>query len=69
MKTEFTIRIFKEGQDFVAHARELDVSSCGPTKERAARNLKQALTLFVEEAEKMGALKQILEEARAARAP
>src|ERR1700693_723161 len=63
MEIQFTTRIFKEGRTFVAHALELDVSSCGGTKEKALRNLKEAVTLFLEEAEKMGTLEQILEEA------
>ena len=41
----------------------LDVSSCGGTKERALKNLKEAVHLFLEEAEKMGTLDQILQEA------
>ena len=63
MEIQFTTRIFKEGRSFVAHALELDVSSCGGTKEKALVNLKQAVSLFLEEAEKMGTLEQILEEA------
>ena len=63
MEIQFTTRIFKEGRTFVAHALELDVSSCGGSKEKALRNLKQAVRLFLEEAEKMGTLEQILEEA------
>ena len=47
----------------MAHALELDVSSCGGTKEKALANLKEAERLFLEEAEKMGSLKQILQEA------
>ena len=62
MEIQFTTRIFKEGRRFIAHALELDVSSCGGTKEKALKNLKEAVRLFVEEAEKMGTLKQILEE-------
>ena len=60
---QFTTRIFKEGRIYVAHALELDVSSCGGTKEKALKNLKDAVRLFLEEAEKMGTLEQILEEA------
>jgi predicted RNase H-like HicB family nuclease len=41
----------------------LEVSSCGGTKERALKNLKEAVRLVLEEAEKMGALELILEEA------
>ena len=63
MEIQVTIRLFKEGRSYVAHALELDVSSCGGTKERALRNLKEAARLFLEEAEKMGTLEQILEEA------
>ena len=63
MEIQFTTRIFKEGRTFVAHALELDVSSCGGTKDKAVQNLKEAVRLFLEEAEKMGTLEQILEEA------
>ncbi len=63
MEIQFTTRIFKEGRTFVAHALELDVSSCGGSKEKALRNLKEAVRLFLEEAEKMGTLDQILDEA------
>jgi predicted RNase H-like HicB family nuclease len=55
-------RIFKEGRTFVAHALELDASSCGGSKEKALKNLKEAVRLFLEGAEKMGTLDQILEE-------
>lgn len=63
MKIQFTTRIFKEGRSYVAHALELDVSSCGGAKDKAIRNLEQAVRLFLEEAEKMGTLERILEEA------
>jgi predicted RNase H-like HicB family nuclease len=63
MQIQFTTQILKEGRTFVAHTPELDVSSCGGTKERALKNLKEAVRLFLEEAEKLGTLEQILEEA------
>lgn len=63
MEIQFTTQIFKEGRVFVAHTRELDVSSCGSTRQKALRNLKEAVRLFLEEAEKMGTLEQILAEA------
>lgn len=63
MEIQFTTRIFKEGRTFVAHALELDVASCGGSKNKALKNLKEAVRLFLEEAEKMGTLEQILEEA------
>jgi predicted RNase H-like HicB family nuclease len=63
MEIQFTTRVFKESKTFVAYAQELDISSCGRTKERAFANLKEAVRLFLEEAEKMGTLETILEEA------
>ncbi len=63
MQIDFTIQIFKEGRMFVAYARELDVSSCGFSKQKALKNLKEAVSLFLEESEKQGSLDGILEEA------
>ena len=63
MEIQFTTQVFKEGRTYVAYARELDVSSCGGTADKAVRNLKEAMRLFLEEAEKMGTLNTILEEA------
>ncbi len=64
MDIKFTIRIFKEGRTYVAHALDLDISSCGGSKEKALKNVKEAVQLFLEQAERMGTLPQILEEAR-----
>jgi len=63
MEIQFTTRIFKEGRTFVAHALELDVASCGGSREKAVKNLKEAVRLFLEKAEKSGTLGQILQEA------
>ena len=63
MEIQFTTQVFKEGESFVAHTPELDVSSCGESEKEALKNLKEAVTLFLEEADKMGTLNQILEEA------
>lgn len=63
MQIHFNTRIFKEGRTFVAHALELDVSSCGSTKPRAVENLKTAVRLFLEEADRIGTLERILQEA------
>ena len=63
MEIQFTTQVFKEGADFVAHTPELDISSCGDTEQKALDNLKEAVRLFLEEADKMGTLNQILEEA------
>ena len=63
MDIQFTTRVFKEGRAFVAHALELDVSSCGGSAEKAVKNLREAVRLFLEECEKMGTLGRVLEEA------
>jgi predicted RNase H-like HicB family nuclease len=59
---EFDTIFFKEGSVIVAYCPELDVSSCGNDIEQARTNLKTAVRLFVEEAQKMGTLEDILEE-------
>lgn len=60
---EFDAIISQEGKSFVAHCPELDVSSCGHNVDEARGGLKTAVRLFVEEAEKLGTLDDILEEA------
>ncbi len=51
---EFDGIIFKEGNTYVSYCPKLDVSSCGSTIEEARKNLKVAVSLFLEESEKMG---------------
>jgi predicted RNase H-like HicB family nuclease len=63
MDIQFTTQIVKEGRMYVAYSPELDLSSCGGSKEKALANLKTAVRLFLEEAGKMGTLGQILQEA------
>lgn len=60
---EFDAIVFQEDKTYVAHCSELDVSSCGHDMDEARRNLKTAVRLFVEEAEKLGTLEDILREA------
>ena len=59
----FTEQLFREGDMLVAYCPELDVSSCGHTVAEARANLGTALRLLLEEAAKMGTLKDILDEA------
>lgn len=47
---------------YVAYAPELDVSSCGPTEEKARRNLGEAVQILFEEAQRKGGLHELLEE-------
>ena len=62
-KLSFTIHLFREGDTYVAHVPELDVSSCGETEEKARSNIKDAVRGFLEAAEHKGTLDEILEEA------
>ena len=59
---EFDGIIFKEGGTYISYCPELDISSCGNTIDEARKNLKIAVNLFLEEAENMGTLDQILHE-------
>ena len=59
----FTVRLFKEGETYIAHVPELDVSSCGDAAEMAKKNINDAVLLFLESAADMGTLEEILEEA------
>lgn len=44
---EYTVQIWKEGDQFVAHARPLDVMSSGSTPEEARKALAEAVHLFL----------------------
>jgi len=63
MEINFTTQIWKEGKMYVSYSPELDVSSCGKTIKDAKKNLLEAIEGFLEGANKMGTLKEILEEA------
>jgi predicted RNase H-like HicB family nuclease len=63
MEIDFTTQIWKEGKVYVSYAKELDVSSFGNTIKEAKKNLIEAVECFLETAEEMGTLDQILEEA------
>lgn len=60
---QFNIEIWKEGDMHVAYSPQLDISSCGKTLKEARKNIREAVELFIEETEKMGTLKEVLEEA------
>lgn len=63
MPIDFDAIIFKENEAFIAYCPELDISSCGTSVEHAKEMLKTAVRLFIEEADKMGTLDDILDEA------
>ena len=60
MTVETTAQIWREGQQFVAHAMPIDVMSSGPTPEAARTALDNAVRLFIETARDMGTLNDVL---------
>jgi predicted RNase H-like HicB family nuclease len=63
MDIEYTVYIWQEDGQFVAHALPLDVISAGNTPEKARAAVDEAVDLFLTTAQEMGTLDQILEEA------
>lgn len=56
------VEVWKEGASYVAYASDLDISSVGKTASQAKTHLREAVSLFIEEATHMGTLVAILEE-------
>jgi predicted RNase H-like HicB family nuclease len=59
----FTVRLFREGETYIAHVPDLDISSCGDTEAETRQTIKDAVAGFLNTAEERGTLRQILEEA------
>jgi len=61
-----TIKIIddKHSKDssFIAYTPELDVASCGPTEEKARKNLHEAVKILIQEVESKGKLTEFLKE-------
>lgn len=62
MNLEYTVQIWKEGDQFIAHAMPLDVMSSGPTVDAAREALGEAVDLFLETAAEVGTLEEVLQE-------
>ncbi len=63
LKIKVHLEIFKEDGQFVGLCPELNVSSFGDNPEEAEASTQEAITLFLEECQKMGTLEQVLAEA------
>ena len=63
MDIEYTIQIWREGQQFVAHAMPLDVMSSGSTPDQARNALVEAVDLFLATAAQIHTLDEVLQEA------
>jgi hypothetical protein len=64
MKLGYTVQIWQEGEQYIAHALPLDVSSSGPTPAKARAALKEAVNLFLKTAREAGTLKLMLADSR-----
>jgi predicted RNase H-like HicB family nuclease len=62
LKLEYTVQIWEEDGQFIAHAMPLDVMSSGPTVEAARGALDEAVSLFLDTAADAGTLAEVLEE-------
>jgi len=62
-KISLEIKVFKEGDVYVALCPELNVSSFGDDIKSAKESLREALEAFLEECEAMGTLQEVLEDA------
>lgn len=54
--------VFKQGRAWVAYCQSLDLSSCGPTEEKALAAVTEAIKLWVESCIERGTLEQALGE-------
>lgn len=63
MDIDYTIQIWREGNQFIAHAMPLDIASSGTTPQNARTALEEAVKLFLKTAEQQGTLAEVLEDA------
>ena len=63
MDIDYTVQIWREGSQFIAHAMPLDVASSGATPQAARAALDEAVKLFIKTAEQHGTLAEVLEDA------
>ncbi len=59
---EYTVHIWQEGNQFIAHAMPLDVMSSGFTPESARKALDDAVRVFLRTLEDMGTTGEVLQE-------
>jgi predicted RNase H-like HicB family nuclease len=63
MKLKLTEELWKEGNMYVSYCPELDIASCGETVDQAKKNLKEVILINLEEAQKLGTLESLLQDA------
>ena len=62
MQVDYTVHIWKEAGQFVAHALPIDVVSSGESPEAARIAVDEAVGLFLSTASEKGTLEEVLEE-------
>jgi len=60
---DYTVHIWREGAQYVAHAMPLDVMSAGRSPDAARQALDEAVHLFLMTAADIGTLEDVLEDA------
>ena len=63
MEIDYTVQIWREGSQFIAHAMPLDVASSGASPQAARAALDEAVKLFIQTAKQHGTLTEVLEDA------
>ncbi|MBI3089248.1 MAG: type II toxin-antitoxin system HicB family antitoxin [Candidatus Tectomicrobia bacterium] len=61
-----TLHVYEEADGFVSHCPEFDIWSQGDTEEEALAMLTEAVDLHIEEAQELGYLAELIQEAREA---
>jgi predicted RNase H-like HicB family nuclease len=62
MQLDYSVQIWREGEQFIAYAMPLDVASSGASIDEARNALKEAVRLFIDTAREQGTLAEVLEE-------
>jgi predicted RNase H-like HicB family nuclease len=62
VRIEYTVQIWREGEQYIAHAMPLDIASVGATPDEARQALDEAARLLLSVAREQGTLQDILEE-------
>ena len=63
MNLDYTVQLWREGNQFIAHAMPLDVVSSGATPEAARQAVDEAVKLFLATTAAHGTLREVLEDA------
>lgn len=60
-KASLPVMFLREGKQFVAYTPALDLSAAGNTFAQAQKHFAEAVTILVEECQRMGTLDEVLE--------